>query len=140
VAIITAVSYPKVCTVNVVVDGLRHTDAGHPVLTQIERHRLCIVATQGDEGIDFVGFQNFLDLLNAAGNFLHIGSRRVKNGAALQLDAVGVFQGERDKVVVQHAAPAVQEADEFIAIVVDSLLHGGVDHRIQSGAVTATGQ
>jgi hypothetical protein len=64
----------------------------------------------------------------------------VKNRAAFQLDSIGVFQGQRDEVVVQHAAPAVQKADELIAIVVDALFHSRINHRIQSGAIAAAGQ
>ena len=64
----------------------------------------------------------------------------MKDGAALQLNAIGVFEGQRDEVVVEHTAPAVEEADELVAVGLNSLSHSGVDHRIQAGAVAAAGQ
>ena len=106
---------------DVVVDGLGHAHAGHAVLAQEQRDRLRVVAAEGDQRVDLVGLQNFLHLLDAAGNLLHVGARRVQDGAALQLDAVDVFQRQRNEVVVEHAAPAVEKADELIAIVVDAL-------------------
>src|SRR5208337_4940555 len=126
--------------VDIVVDGLGNAHAGHAVLAQVEGHRLSVVAAKRDQRVDLVGLQNLLNLLNAAGNLLHVGPRGVQNGAALQLDAVGAFESERNPIVVQHAAPAVEKADELIPIMVDALLHRRVDHRIKSGAIAAAGQ
>ncbi len=64
------------------------------------------------------GLEDFLHLLNAARDFLHVGARGVEDGAAFQLDAVNGFKRERDEVVFEHTAPAVEEADEFVAVVV----------------------
>ena len=125
---------------DVVVDGLGNAHAVHAVLAQELRHRLRVVAAQGDEGIDLVGLENLLHFVNAAGNLFDVGARGVQDGAALQLDAVGVFQGERNKVVVEHAAPAVEKADELVSVVVDALFYSGINDRIQSGAIAAAGQ
>ena len=73
----------RVGAVDVVVDGLGNADAGNAVFAEEERDRLRVVAAEGDERIDLVGLQNFLHLLDAAGNLLHIGARGVKDGAAL---------------------------------------------------------
>ncbi len=35
----------------------------------------------------------------------------------LKLNAVDAFESQRNPVVVEHAAPAVQKADELIAVV-----------------------
>ena len=110
------------------------------VFAQKEGDGLRIVAAEGDESVDLVGLEDFLHLLDAARDLLHVGARGVEDGAALQLDAIGVFKGERDEVVVEHAAPAVEKADEFVAVGLDSLAHGRVDHCIQAGAVAAAGQ
>ena len=126
--------------VDVVVNGLGHAYAGYAVLAQVEVHRLRVVAAQRNQRIDLVGLQNLLHLFDAAGNLLHVGARRVQDGAALQLDAVNILQSEGNELVVQHTAPAVEKADELIAIVVDALPHGRINHRIQSGAVAAAGQ
>ena len=125
---------------DVVVDGLGNADGLDAVLAQEERDRLRVVAAEGDERVDLVGLENLLHLLDAAGNLLHVGARGVQDGAALELNAVGVFESERNEVVVEHAAPAVQKADELVAVVVDSLSHRRINDRIQSGAIAAAGQ
>ncbi len=125
---------------DVVVDGLGHAHAIHAVLAQKERDRLRIVAAQRDERVNLVGLENFLHFVDAAGNLFHVGARGVQDGAALQLDAVDVFKSEGDEVVIEHAAPAVQKADEFVSVVVDALSHSRINDRIQSGAIAAAGQ
>src|ERR1700733_2392905 len=116
--------------VDVVINGLGNANAGHTVLAQEQGHRLRIVAPEGDQRINPVDLQDLLDLFNAARNLLHVGARRMQNGAPFQLDAIDFFQSKGNEIVVQDAAPAVQKADEFIAIVVDALFHSRVDHRI----------
>jgi hypothetical protein len=111
-----------------------------PFSAQKERDGLRIVAAERDERVDLVGLENFLRLLDAAGNLLHVGARGVQDGAALELNAVGVFESERNEIVIENAAPAIQEADEFVAVVVDALPDRRINDRIQSGAIAAAGQ
>ena len=119
----TAVSKPKVWSVPLMSLSmvLGTPTAGHAVFAEEEGDGLRVVAAEGDEGVDLVELEDFLHLLDAAGNLLHVGARGVEDGAALQLDAVDVFKGERNEVVVEHAPPAIEEADEFVAVVVDAL-------------------
>ena len=126
--------------VDVVVNGLGNADGIDAVFGQEEGDRLGVVAAERDECIDLVDLEDFLHLVDAAWNLLHVGARGVKDGAALELDAVDVFKCERDEVVVEHAAPAVEEADEFVAVGLNSFAHRRIDDSIQAGAVSAAGQ
>ena len=64
-----------VSAVNVVVDGLGHAHGVNAVLGQEERDRLRVVAAKSNQCVNFVELQDFLNLLNAAGNLLHVGAR-----------------------------------------------------------------
>ena len=125
---------------DVVVDCLRNADGVDAVFGQKQRDGLRVVAAERNQRIDLVDLQDLLHLLDAAGNLLHVGARGVKDGAALELNAVGVFERKRNEVVVEHAAPAIEEADELVAVGLDALAHRRINHSIQSGAVAATGQ
>src|ERR1700722_14960236 len=129
-----------ISSVDVVVDGLGNAHTGHAILTQVQRHRLRVIAAQRNQRVNLVDLQHLLHLLNAARNLLHIGARGMENRTALQLNAIGVFKGERNKTVVEHAAPAVQKADKFVAVVIDPLAHNRVNHGVQPGAIAASGQ
>src|ERR1700689_3493413 len=64
----------------------------------------------------------------------------MQDGAAAQLDAVNILERERNEVVIEHTAPAVQEAKELVPVVVDALPHSRINDSIQSGAIAAAGQ
>ena len=130
----------RVGAVDVVVDGLGNTHTGHAILAQKQCHRLRVVAAQRDQRINLVELQNLSHLLDAARNLLHVGPRRMKNRAALQLDPVGVFESERNPVVIKYATPAIEKADELVAVGLNPLSNGSVNHRIQAGAIAASGQ
>ena len=51
-----------------------------------------------------------------------------------------VVDVEVDRLVVEHARPAVAEADELVAVLVDALADDGADDRVESGAVSAAGE
>ena len=125
---------------DVVVDGFWHADGFHAVLAQKERDRLRVVAAQGDERVNLIGLQNFLHFVDAAGNLLHVGARRMQDGAAPELNPVDRFERERNEIVIEHALPAVQESDELVSVVIDALPDGRINDRIQSGAIAAAGQ
>src|ERR1700722_11754384 len=125
---------------DVIVNGLGNPYAGNAVLAQKQRNRLRVVAPERDQGIDLVELQNLLHLLDPTRNLLHVGAGRMKNGAALQLDAIRAFESERNPTVVKYAPPAIEKSDELVAVGLNSFSNGSVDHRIQAGAIAATGQ
>ncbi len=126
--------------VDVVIDGLGNADGVDAVVGKIESDGLRVVSAESDERVNLVELENFLHLLDAAGDLLHVGAGGVEDGAALELNAVGVLERQRDEVVVEHTAPPVEEADEFVAVGLDSLAYRRIDNSIQAGAVAAAGQ
>jgi len=72
-------------------------------------------------------------------NLLHIGARRMKNGAALQLDAIGVFKCQRNPTVSSTPRQPLRNPMTRRRTF-ESFSNGSVDHRIQAGAIAATGQ
>src|SRR5208337_511080 len=87
---------------DVVVDGLGNAHGLDAVFGEEERDGLRVVAAEGDEGVDLVGLEDLLRLLDAAGNLLHVGARGVQDSAALQLNAVDVFQSKRNEIVIEN--------------------------------------
>src|ERR1700756_297158 len=126
--------------VDVVVDGLGHADAWHSVFAEVQGDRLSVVAAESNERVDFVDLQDFLDLLDSPWNLLYICARGMKDGAPLELNPVCLLQGQRNPLVVEYPPPAIKKSDEHVAVGLYSLSHGGIDHRVQAGAITATGQ
>jgi hypothetical protein len=122
VAIITAVSKPKAGLGEGVGDGLR------------------VVSAEGDESVDLVGLEHLDALLNAALDLADVGARSAQDGAALEEDAVDALQGQWGGFVLENAAPALEESDEFVAVVVDSLLYHRMNDGIQTRAVSAARQ
>jgi hypothetical protein len=49
-------------------------------------------------------------------------------------------QIHRHGVALEHAAPAVAEADDLVAVGPDPLAHHGTDDRVETRAVAAAGQ
>ncbi len=47
---------------------------------------------------------------------------------------------ELDRVVLEHARPAVAKADEAVLVFAQAAAHHGADHRVQAGAVPAAGE
>ncbi len=97
---------------DVVVDRLRNADAGHAVLAQKESHRLCVIATQCNQGVNIVRLQHLPNLVDAARNLLYVGARRVQNRSALQLDAIDPFQRQRNPLIVERTPPVFRKLTE----------------------------
>jgi 2-polyprenyl-6-methoxyphenol hydroxylase-like FAD-dependent oxidoreductase len=64
----------------------------------------------------------------------------VADGAALLGDAADHGAGDVDDVALHHAAPAVEESDELVAVDGNALQYGAADDRVQSGAVATAGE
>ena len=124
----------------IVVDGLRNADNLHALFDQRIRHALRVVAADGDERVEIVGLDGGEALVDAAFHLARIGARGAQDGAAEVQDAGDRIGVQRPGLVLHHAAPAFEEADELILIVENSFAYHGADHRIQSRAVTAACQ
>ena len=55
-------------------------------------------------------------------------------------DAGYRVDGERHGFVFHHATPAFDKANELIVVVENAFAYSSADHRVQSGAVSATSQ
>ena len=99
--------------VDVVVDGLRHTDDGHVLLGEPVRGRQCALAADRDENVDAVVVQCLLDLVQAGPQLVGMDPRGAQHGAALgQQPVVAVVVLELDAPVLQQASPPVKETDD----------------------------
>ena len=126
--------------VEVVVDGLGNANAGHAGLNQRVGDGLRIVTADGDQRIELVGLEDLDAFLDPALDFAHIGPRGTKNRAALDQNLVHFLQRQLHGVVVEDAAPAFQESDKLVAVVIDAFPYDRMNDRIQSGAIAAAGQ
>ena len=124
----------------VVVDGLGHTDDRDPLAAQPVGHAEGVLAADGDQGVDALCAQGLQRPVHAAVDLVGIGPRRPEDGPAPGQDAPAALDVERHGPVLDHAPPAVQEADELVAVAHFALAHDGPDHRVEAGAVAATGE
>jgi hypothetical protein len=98
---------------------------------------LCVVAADGDQGVQLIGLEDLHAFLNAAFDLADVGARGAQDGAALVENAVDFFHRQRDGVVVEHAAPAFEEADKLVSIMGDAFFDDRMNHGIQTWAVSA---
>ena len=126
--------------VEVVVHGLGDADDLEAGVGEALRGCQGPFAADGDDGVDAEAVHVGLDDLGAAAVFERVGAGGAQDGAALLGDAADHGAGDVDDVAFDHAAPAVQEAHEFVAVDGDALEDGAADHGVQSRAVPAAGE
>jgi hypothetical protein len=80
-----------------------------------------------------------LDLLSAA-LAVGVGARGTQDGAAEWEDVLHVRQTKRLDQSLHRTPPSVSEADDLVAVDLDAFAGDRPDHRIEAGAVTASGQ
>ena len=124
----------------VVVDGLGDADAVYSALGEFDGDGLGVVAAHGDEGVEFVSGNDFEAALEAAFDFFDVGAGGAKDGAAAVQDAGGGLEIKRQGAVVDHAAPAFEEADEFVTVVEDAFAHDGANDGVESRTISTTGK
>ena len=140
--ICTAVSKPKVSSVAdrslSIVFG--HADHVHALAGQPVGHAERVLAADGDERVDAVLGERGPHLLGAAVDLVRVGARRAEDRAAPRQGAAQLLDAERDRAALEHALPAVEEADELVAVDPLALAGHGPDHRVEPGAVAAAGE
>ena len=130
----------EVGAAEVVVDGLRDADDLDAEVGELGGDAEGVLAADGDQRVDAVGLEVGLDLLDPAVDLERVGARRAQDRAAAGQDAANLVEPELARVVLERALPAVAEPDELVAVLADALADGSADHRIETGAVAATGQ
>ena len=142
IAMLTAVSKPKVKSVP---DRSLSIVLGTPTTLTPRSDELGgdaqrVLAADGDQRVAAVGGEVVLDLLDAALDRERVGARRAEDRAAARQDAAHLGDAQRHRVVLERAPPAVAEADELVAVLLDALADRAADDRVQAGAVAAAGQ
>ena len=122
----------------IVVDGLGNTDDGQACVCQT----LCACegafTTDSDDCVDAVAFHHDFDVLGATvGAVEGVGAGGTDDGAALGCQAADLLAGQVHVVAFNDASPAIAEADEFVAVLLDTVEHGAADDSVQAGAVAA---
>src|SRR3546814_6287132 len=98
------------------------------------RHTRCAVVT----GVQTCALPIYL--VRAAVDLVGVGARRADDRAAAGKGAAQGLDAERHRPALQHALPSVEEADPLVAVGQLALAGDRPHHRVQAGAVAATGE
>ena len=125
----------------VVVDGLRHADDLHAELVELVGHAEGVLAADGDEGVDAEVARGWPCTASTPPSILN---GLVRDEPSIVpprgSDAPHGLDVERPGVAVDDAPPAVEEADELVAVGALALADDRPHHGVEAGAVTAAGQ
>ena len=130
----------EVRRVEVVVDRLGHADGRKAGREELARHAERVVAADRDEHVDAALLQRREHALLAVLGLVDVRARGAEDRAALVQDAARVLARQLDRVVVEHALPALAKAEDLVAVVVDPLADDSADDGIEAGAVAAACQ
>ena len=108
---------------------------------QAQRRAERVLAADRDQRVDAAGVERAAHERRAV-TALGVGvrARGADDRAAARQDAGGALQRQLDRVVGEHAGPAVAEAEELVSAFGEAASHDGADHRVQARAVAAAGQ
>ena len=125
----------------VVVDRLRHAHDGNAaLLVQAQRDAERVVAADRDQGVDTSLRERRADVGRAVGALgVGVRARGAEDRAAAGEQSEGLLDAELDRLVFQHARPAVAVADERV-IGRQPAAHDGPDHGVQPRAVAPAGE
>ncbi len=126
--------------VQVVVDGLRHADHLHALAVQRGGHAERVLAADGDQGVHPEVRQVLLDPRHAALDLHRVGAGGAEDRAAAGQDAAHGLDLERPGQALERTAPAVAEADELVAVLLDAFADHRPDDGVQAGAVAPAGE
>ena len=125
---------------DVVVDRLRDPDDRSSQLGEGMRRAERSIATDDDEAVELPAARGLECLRQALRQQLRCRSTRAENGAATREDAPSRLDVERHAAIFDHAIPAREEPDDLVAAVTNGPPDDGPNHRVESRAVTTTGQ
>src|SRR5690606_8792597 len=107
--------------VEVVVDGLGHTDHVDTVVVELARDAEGVLTADCDERVHPERGHVVLDPLDAALDLHEVGARGAEDGTAAREDAADRLDVQRHGVAFQGAAPPVTESDELVSVFLDAL-------------------
>ena len=143
VAICTAVWNPNVKSVAErslsIVFG--HADDLHAVGAELVRDAERVLAADRDQRVDPVARERREHAARRRRRSC-TGSCATCRGSCRRAGAARAREPTREvhRLAVDHAAPAVAEADDLVAVHAFALADDGADHRVEPGAVAAAGQ
>ena len=122
----------------IVVNGLGDTDDGQACVCQA----LCACegafTADSNDCVDAVAFHHDFDVFGATvGAVEGVGAGGTDDGAALGCQAADLLTGQVHVVAFNDAAPAITEADELVAVLLDAVEDSAADDSVQAGAVAA---
>ena len=107
----------EVRRVEVVVDRLGHADRRKAGGEELARDAERVVAADRDQHVDAALLQRREHALLAVLGLVDVRARGAEDRAALVQDAARVLARQLDRVVVEHALPALAEAEDLVAVV-----------------------
>ena len=99
-----------------------------------------VLAADRDQRVEAVRLHRCPHLVDAAVDLVRVRAGRSEDRPAAVQDPARALERQVDRLVLEHAGPAVAEADELVAVGVDALADDGADDRIEAGAVAAAGE
>ena len=141
-AICTAVSKPKVSSVpeRSLSMVLGTPTTVHAELVQLVGHPERVLAADGDQGVDAQPVEAGPARVHAALDLERIGAATSRGSCRRGERAAEGLDVERPRRALDDALPAVEEADQLVAVGALALADDGPHHRVQPGAVTPAGQ
>ena len=130
----------EVRRVEVVVDRLGHADGREARREELARDAERVVAADRDQHVDAALLQRREHALLAVLGLVDVRARGAEDRAALVQDAARVLARQLDRVVVEHALPALAKAEDLVPVVVDPLADDSADDGVEAGAVAAACQ
>ena len=125
----------------VVVDGLGHADDREAQLVQSFRRAQCVISADGHHRIEPERLDGGLDTVGTIVSGERIGAGRSRGSCLPWSRWTGTDRRPSETVLFSmRPAPAVEEADELVAVMDDTTDHHGPDDRVQPRAVTTTGE
>src|SRR5690606_6027539 len=104
------------------------------------RHAERVFAADRDEGVHAGVGEVRLDPLDAPLDLEGVGPGRAEDRATAREDAPNLLDAQRLRLALERAPPAVPEPHELVAIGGHALADDRPAHRVETGAVAATGQ
>ena len=119
----------------VIVDRFRNANYVHTLFMQFLGDRQRVIASNGDQSIDLVSLDGADATIKSVRTLGRIRSRRPQNGSTTWQDPAYGIKIQRHALVLDQSAPALQESDELVVVVKNSLANHSANHRIQSGTI-----
>ena len=126
--------------VKVVINGLGNANNLQAGISQAARSGQGAFSTNRDEGVNAESLHVGLDDFGATIAFKGVGAGGAQNGTALLGDTANHLAGEVHDIALHNAAPAVTEADKFVAVALDAFEHDSTDHSVEAWAVSTAGE